>query len=634
MTTSAPRRKRTGKFQAEVSQVLKLVINSLYSNKEIFLRELLSNASDALEKLRFKSLTDAQLMGGDERLEVRLDADLEARRLVITDTGIGMTKEELIEQLGTIAHSGTKAFLERLESANDEAQKAELIGQFGVGFYSAFLVADRVDVISRGAGADESWMWSSTADDTWTITPLKELTERGTAVVLHLKEGMDSYLNDWTLRQLVKNYSEFVPFPIKMRQPPSEDEEERAWERVNEAEAIWRRSKSEVEDEEYRKFFTHLDPMAGEPMTWTHFRIEGGQQFTGLLDLPEQAPAGMQFVQQQSRVRLYVKRVFIMDEVDALVPAWLRFVSGVIESDDLPLNVSRELLQDSAIVRAIKGQVEKKVLDALAKQKSDDLEAYTNFWSACGTVLKEGIHHSWKHRERIAGLALFATTQGDEPTDLDAYLERMGEDQETIYYITGESAGALAASPHVEGLIAAGHEVLLLTDPIDEWVVDSLTEYKGKTLRNASAGELKLDDEAEALREEQNLAFSALQERITEVLGDRIGSVRVSERLTDSPVCLVVPEGSVNARMERLLRSHGQAVPSAKRIFEINPSHPTITNLQSLAQREEAPGALGDWVELLYDQALLTEGSAIQDPAAFARRMSRLLEQATQAELA
>ena len=330
-------------------------------------------------------------------------------------------------------------------------------------------------------------------------------------------------------------------------------------------------------------------------MSWTHFQVEGSQQFTGLIYLPKQAPQGMQFVQQNSRVRLYVKRVFIMDEVDALVPTWLRFVSGVIESEDLPLNVSRELLQDSAVVRAIKGQIEKKVIDALAKQKSDDLETYTEFWSACGPVLKEGIHHSWKHRERLAGLALFATTHGDEPTDLDAYLERMGEDQETIYFITGESSQALAASPHVEGLIAAGHEVLLLTDPIDEWVVDSLTEYKGKTLRNASSGELKLDDDADALREEQNEAFAALQGRISDVLGDRIGSVRVSDRLTDSAVCLVVPEGSVNARMERLLKTHGQEVPAAKRIFEINPSHPTIANLQSLASRDEAPESLGDW---------------------------------------
>jgi molecular chaperone HtpG len=627
------RRKRTGKFQAEVSQVLRLVINSLYSNKEIFMRELLSNASDALEKLRFRSLTEAGLMGDDERLEVRLDADLEARTLTITDTGIGMSKDELIEQLGTIAHSGTKAFLERLGSAGDEDHKAELIGQFGVGFYSAFLVADQVDVISRSASSDESWMWSSSADETWTVTPLKDLTDRGTAIVLHLKEEMDSYLNEWTLRQLVKNYSEFVPFPILMQQAAEEEGGEATWSRVNEAEAIWRRNKSEIEDEEYQAFFGHLDPMAGEAMGWTHFQVEGSQQFTGLIYLPKRAPDGMQFVQQQSRVRLYVKRVFIMDEVDALVPTWLRFVSGVIESDDLPLNVSRELLQDSAVVRAIKGQVEKKSLDLLAKQKSDNPEDYAAFWASCGTMVKEGIHHSWKHRERIAGLALFSTTHGDEATDLDAYVERMVEGQETIYYITGESPAALASSPHVEGLISAGHEVLLLTDPIDEWVVDSLTEYKGKTLRNASAGELKLDEEGEALREEQSKAFEALQSRITTVLGDRIGSVRVSDRLTDSPVCLVVPEGSVNARMERLLKTHGQDVPNAKRIFEINPTHPTIANLQSLAERDEAPAGLEDWVELLYDQALLTEGSTIQDPSAFAQRMSRLLQQATAAEL-
>lgn len=634
MSDSKPvRRKRSGKFQAEVSQVLSLVINSLYSNKEIFLRELLSNASDALEKLRFRALTENGLMGDDERLEISITADSDAGTLTLTDTGIGMTKDELIEQLGTIAKSGSRSFLERLGEASDEGDKAEIIGQFGVGFYSAFLVADSVDVISRSATSDEVWMWSSEAAESWTVTPLGDEHGRGTSVVLHLKEGMDSYLTDWTLRQLVKTYSEFVQFPIMMSEPAVEEGAEPSLVRVNEAQALWRRSKSDISDEEYQKFFEHLSPSAGKPLAWTHFQVEGSQQFTGLLYLPETAPTGMEFVQQHSRVKLYVKRVFIMDEVEALVPAWLRFVSGVIESDDLPLNVSRELLQDSAIVRSIKGQIEKKALDLLAKQKTNNLEGYTKFWKGCGGVIKEGIHHSWKHREKIAGLALFTTTFGEELSDLDGYIERMAEDQELIYYITGESPEVLAKSPHVEGLIAAGHEVLLLSDPIDEWMVDALTEYKGKKLRNASAGELKLDEEGEALRAEQNEAFSTLQERISEVLGERIGSVRVSDRLTDSAVCLVVPDGAVNAHMERLLKTHGRDVPSAKRIFEINPSHPTITNLQALAERDEAPEAFGDWLELLYDQALLTEGSSIADPAAFAQRMSRLLERATQAEL-
>ncbi|MDE0882977.1 MAG: molecular chaperone HtpG [Myxococcota bacterium] len=634
MSDSKPvRRKRSGKFQAEVSQVLRLVINSLYSNKEIFLRELLSNASDALEKLRFRALTENGLMGDDERLEISISADPDAGTLTLTDSGIGMTKDELIEQLGTIAHSGSRSFLERLGETADEGDKAEIIGQFGVGFYSAFLVADSVDVISHSATSDEVWMWSSEASESWTVTPLGDEHGRGTSVVLHLKEGMDSYLNDWTLRQLVKTYSEFVQFPIMMSEPAAEEGAEPSFVRINEAQALWRRAKSDISDEDYQKFFAHLDPSAGEPLAWSHFQVEGSQQFTGLLYLPETAPTGMEFAQQQSRVKLYVKRVFIMDEVEALVPAWLRFVSGVIESDDLPLNVSRELLQDSAIVRSIKGQIEKKVLDLLSKQKTNNLEGYTKLWKGCGGVIKEGIHHSWKHREKIAALALFATTFGEELSDLDSYIERMNDDQELIYYITGESPAALAKSPHVEGLIAAGHEVLLLSDPIDEWMVDALTEFKGKKLRNASAGELKLDEDGEALRAEQNDAFSTLQERISTVLGERIGSVRVSDRLTDSAVCLVVPDGAVNAHMERLLKTHGRDVPNAKRIFEINPSHPTITNLQALAERDETPEAFGDWLELLYDQALLTEGSSIADPAAFAQRMSRLLQRATQAEL-
>jgi molecular chaperone HtpG len=634
MTESkAPRRKRTGKFQAEVSQVLRLVINSLYSNKEIFLRELLSNASDALEKLRFRSLTEATLLGGDERLEIHIESDLEARTLTLRDTGIGMTKDELIEHLGTIAHSGSRAFLEQLGQA-DEGDKAELIGQFGVGFYAAFLVADRVDVISRSAVSDEAWMWTSQADETWTVTPLQGDHDRGTSVTLHLKEGLDSYLNDWTLRQLVTTYSEYVQFPILMAEPPSEDEgEEGGVSQVNAAEAVWRRSKSELTDEDYKGFYHHLDASAGEPLAWTHFQVEGAQQFTGLLYLPKAAPMGMQFVQQHSRVKLYVKRVFIMDEVDALVPAWLRFMSGIIESDDLPLNVSRELLQDSAVVRSIQRQVEKRSIELMRQQKADNREAYEAFWAACGGVVKEGIHHSWKQRESLAGLALFASSHAEALTDLDSYIERMSDDQESIYYITGDSVAALANSPHVEGLLHAGHEVLFLTDPIDEWVVDSLREYAGKPLRNATSGELNLDEDGEALRAEQGKTFEALSARISDVLGDRITAVRVSDRLTDSAVCLVVPDGAVNAHMERLLKTHGREVGAGSRIMEINPTHPTITNLQTLVDRETPPSDLGDWVELLYDQALLTEGSALADPAAFAQRMSRLLEQATQSEL-
>ena len=631
----------TFSFQADVNQVLGLVVNSLYSNKEIFLRELISNASDAIDKREFLALTDKSLLDGDTPPGIRLIGDKEARRVTIEDDGVGMSRDELIENLGTIAHSGTQAFLKQLE----EGQDVSLIGQFGVGFYSAFLVADDVEVISRAAGSEEAWRWRSTARGEFSV----EAAERevvGTTIVLHLKEEQEKYAAEWELRGLIRRYSDFVSHPIAIQvtrseKPEGADEdveevEVTSFERINEASALWQRSREEITDEQYEEFYRHLTHDFEPALAHNHFRIEGTQLFTGLLYVPKRAPFDLFHREARRGVRLYVKRVFIMDDCEDLVPHWLRFVRGVIDSDDLPLNVSRELLQDSRVTRTIRKQVVKKTLDLLERLASEEGEDYGTFWTTFGAVLKEGIHYEPEQTSRLAKLLRFESTTSDGLTSLEEYVGRMPEEQKAIYFITGPSRAAVESGPHLEGLRSKGCEVLFWTDPIDELVASGLTEFDGKPLKSALSAELDLDDvdeEQKKAREDREEALAGLREAMGEVLSESVKEVRVSTRLTDSPVCLVVPDGGLSAHLERLLRAQQGAgeMPVQKRIFEINADHALITRLEKLHETEPKSDRLKGWIELLYEQALLTEGSPLPDPNRFARRVTLLMEEAASA---
>ncbi|MEZ4389915.1 MAG: molecular chaperone HtpG [Polyangiales bacterium] len=621
------------RFQAEVSQVLHLVINSLYSNREVFLRELVSNASDALDKLRFQALQAPSLLGDDPTLRVRISFDRDAGTLTIEDNGIGMTHAEVVENLGTIAHSGSRKFLEAVK-ARGEGSDVSLIGQFGVGFYSAYLVADRVEVLTRAAGQEEAFRWSSDAKEGFTVEPA-ERAERGTSITLHLREDQKDYLDTWRLRELVRKYSDFVGYPIELQKEAEDPKEGEApapaeFEAVNQASALWRRSKSEITREQYVEFYKHLTH-GDEPESWTHFKVEGNQEFVGLLYLPKTAPYDIDVPGEKRRgLRLFVKRVFIMDDCDALLPTWLRFLRGVIDSDDLPLNVSREILQDSAVVRGIKKQVTRKALDLLSDLAKDDAEAYRGVWQNFGRVLKEGAHMEWEHRERLAELMRFESSHGDGLTSLADYASRMKEGQAGIYYLLGESRRAVADSPHLEALRAKGFEVLFLTDFVDQFVVDALREYKGKKLLSAMDAELSLGATEEEKQERQGVAeaLKPLFARAASVLTGRVKEVRASDRLTDSPACLVTPPGGLNPAVERVLRAHGREVPEVKRILEVNPTHPLIQALQARVEKSGDDAQLGEWIEVLYDQALLTEGAPIENPQQFARRLTALLQQA------
>jgi molecular chaperone HtpG len=618
-------------FQAEVSQLLDLVVHSLYSNKEIFLRELISNASDALDRLRFRRVTEPELAGATAPLRVRLVPNAEAGTLAIEDTGMGMTKEELIRDLGTIARSGTRAFLEQVK-AHQKDGDIRFIGQFGVGFYSAFLVADRVEVTSRAAGSDEAWTWASDAGGAFTISPAERDTH-GTTVLLHLKADDRRYTEPWTVRSLVTRYSDFVQHPIELVKAGDDDTE--SAETINKGSALWLKPRSEITDDEYRELYHHVSHDFEDPLAWTHFSVEGRQLFTGLLYLPKRAPFDMYMPEQRRGVRLYVKRVFVMDDCEELVPQWLRFVRGVIDSDDLPLNVSREILQDSSLSRTIRKQLIKKVLDRMDELARDQKDDYVAFWETFGAVIKEGLYVDAESRERIAKLALYRSSAADGWTSLDEYVARMPEGQKAIYFIAGRSREALAQSPHLEALRSRGYEVLYMTDVVDEVATESLGEWSGHGLVSAMKSDLDLP-EAEAKPEEAEgsepkAEVEAALERFRTVLGGRVTEVRASKRLTDSPVCLVIPEGGLSAHMEAVLRAHDRSVPESRRILEVNAQHPVIAAMEArLAQGGEAVD-LDDWIELLYAQALLTEGSALPDPNAFARRMTRLFEAAATA---
>ncbi len=610
-------------FQAEVTQVLDLVIHSLYSHKEIFLRELVSNASDALDKLRFNALTDAELMGSDPTLEIRVRFDEKARTLTSEDTGIGMTEEELVKNLGTVAHSGSRAFLEQVRTAKEEGHLGGaapgLIGRFGVGFYSAYLVADRVEVTTRSATrGSHALKWTSDAKEAFTIEPAVR-AERGTEVVLHLKADQDSFLDPFTLEDLVKRYSDYVAYPIKLDTK-----------QINRASALWQRSKTEVAQEQYDELYKHLTHDHEAPLAHTHFRVEGTQEFVGLLYIPRHAPFDLFDVKKRRGVRLFVRRVFIMDDVEELVPPFLRFMRGVIDSDDLPLNVSRELLQDSSTLRAIKKQVTKKTLDLLDEIAADKPEDYATFWRAFGVVIKEGLASDHEHEPRLKKLVRFESTHAEGAlTSLAEYVTRMKEKQDVIYYAFGESKKAIAGSPYLEAVRARGYEVLFLTDPVDEWAVQSIADFEGKKLVSAMRADLPLDRSDEEKREKDRMttALEPLLAKLKELLTGRVKDVKVSERLTDSPCCLVLPGNASPAFMERLLRERGRDVGHGQRVLELNPTHPLIQRLLANVEKEGSTNGerLKDWVEVLYDQAVLAEGGVPEDPNLFARRIATLL---------
>ncbi len=627
---------KTHAFQAEVSQVLKLVIHSLYSHKEIFLRELVSNASDALSRLRFAALTQPELMTGDSTLEVRIRVDEAARTLHIEDTGIGMTEEELVRNLGTVAHSGSRAFLEKL--AEGVKKDANLIGQFGVGFYSAYLVADKVTVTTRSATPGSgAFRWSSDAGDTFTIEPTLRAS-RGTEIVLHLREDQKEFAESWRLRELVERYSDYVNYPIKLEvvrrkggEGEGAKEEERSFEQVNRASALWQRPKAEVTDEQYTDFYKHLTRDFEAPLARAHFRVEGTQEFVGLLYVPAHAPYDLNDPRRRRGVRLFVRRVFIMDDCEEILPPWLRFVRGVVDSDDLPLNVSRELLQDSAILKAIRKQVVKQTLTLLEDMAKDRPDDYAKFWGAFGVVLKEGLaldrDREHDYTDKLGALVRYESSRGEGPTSLTDYVARMKDGQEAIYFISGESKQAIAGSPHLEALLARGFEVLYMTDPVDEWATEGLREFGGKKLVSAMRANLPMQetDAQKKDAEAETASLAPLTARIGKVLEQHVREVKVTHRLTESPCCLTLADGATAPYLERLLRERGKGMPQPKRIFELNPTHPVIKSLSELVVRDPAAPRIDEWIEVLFDQAVLAEGGQIDDPGRFAKRVASLL---------
>jgi molecular chaperone HtpG len=629
----------THQFQAEVSQVLSLVINSLYSNKDVFLRELVSNAADALDKLRFAAIQQPKLLPEGHAPKIRLIPDEKSATLTIWDNGIGMSRETLTRDLGTVARSGSKALVEELKQAQQQ-HDLKLIGQFGVGFYSGYLVADRIEVISRAAGSDEAFRWSSDGQESFIVEPAGR-DEVGTSVILHLKKEQEDYAREWRLRELVARYSDFISHPIELciKRQDKDGKEETRFEAVNKASALWTRPEKELNDEQYEEFYKHLTHDFEGPLARTHFHVEGTQMFTGLLYLPKRAPFELSDPEFKHGVRLYVRRVFIMDNCEELLPKWLRFVRGVIDSDDLPLNVSRELLQDSAIVRTIKKQVTRRVLDLLTKTASEREADYLDFWQKFGPVLKEGLHFDASYADKIAPLLRYESSADKGLTSLADYVKRMPEGQTKLYYAQGASKSLLDASPQLEALKKRGHEVLYMTHGIDQWAVEGLPEFEGKPLVDAmreDTGGADADSTGKEGEEAKDKSAAhpelvALLGRCKEVLLAHVSDVRASERLTDSPACLVIPRGGLPAHIERLIRSHQHDLPEQKRILELNPGHPLVQRMKAEHDKQSDSTVLTEWVELLYDQALLVEGSPLPDPARFAKRLSALMQAAGRA---
>ncbi|WP_454829832.1 molecular chaperone HtpG [Pseudoxanthomonas wuyuanensis] len=627
MTTET--QKETLGFQTEVKQLLHLMIHSLYSNKEIFLRELVSNAADAADKLRFEAITRPGLLEGGGDLRIRVEFDKDARTLTIDDNGIGMSRDEAVSHLGTIAKSGTADFLKHL--TGDQKKDSHLIGQFGVGFYSAFIVADQVDVYSRRAGvlASEGVHWSSRGEGEFEVATIDK-PERGTRIVLHLKEGEEGFADGWRLRGIIKKYSDHIGLPIELpKEHYGEDKPaETEWETVNRASALWTRPRNQISDGEYQEFYKHVSHDADNPLAWSHNKVEGKLEYTSLLFVPPRAPFDLYHRDAAKGLKLYVQRVFIMDQADQFLPLYLRFIKGVVDSSDLSLNVSREILQSGPIVDSMKSALTKRSLDMLEKLAADQPEDYAKFWKTFGQVLKEGPSEDYGNREKIAGLLRFASTHdgsGEQSVALSDYLGRIKEGQDKIYYLTGESHAQVKDSPHLEVFRKKGIEVLLLTDRIDEWLMSYLTEFDGKSFVDVARGDLdlgKLDsDEDKQAQEQAAKAKEGLVERIKTALGEDVSEVRVSHRLTDSPAILAIGEQDMGLQMRQILEASGQKVPESKPVFEFNPTHPLIEKLD--AEREDS--RFGDLTRVLFDQAALAAGDSLKDPAGYVRRLNKLL---------
>lgn len=610
-------------FQTEVKQLLHLMVHSLYSHREIFLRELISNAADACDRLRLKSIENNEL--ASDPLVIRIRPDKDKGTLTISDNGIGMSREEAIQNLGTIARSGTSEFLKQL--TGDQKKDAQLIGQFGVGFYSGFIVADKIVVESRSVDSEEGVRWTSQGDGEFTIETIDK-PERGTDVILYLKDDAKEFLEDYRLRQIIHKYSEHIAFEIQMPKAQEDKGAEIEWEKVNKAQALWTRPKNDISEEEYIEFYKHISHDFEPPLIWSHNKVEGKLEYTSLLYIPSRAPFDLWNRERVRGLKLYVQRVFIMDDAEQFLPVYLRFVRGVIDSNDLPLNVSREILQDSAVTRSLKSAVTKRVLDMLEKLAKEDPEKYQKFWDQFGQVMKEGPAEDFANREQIARLLRFASTHTGEAkqnVSLEDYVARMQNGQKAIYYLTAESFAAAKNSPHLEIFRKKGIEVLLLTDRIDEWLVSYLSEFDGKPLKNISKGELDLGDldDQDARKEVEAAAEKAkpFLDRLKKVLDERVSDVRLTHRLTDSPACVVLNEHDLGPQMAQILKAAGQEVPQGKPVLEINPSHPLIQKMQSDMDEQ----LFNDWAMLLFEQAQLSERGTLDDPAAFAKRLNRLL---------
>ena len=628
---SVETQKETLGFQTEVKQLLHLMIHSLYSNKEIFLRELISNASDAVDKLRFEALSKPELLEGGAELKIRVSFDKDAKTVTLEDNGIGMSREDAITHLGTIAKSGTADFMKHL--TGDQKKDSHLIGQFGVGFYSAFIVADKVDVYSRRAGdaASEGVHWSSKGEGDFEVATIDK-AERGTRIVLHLKSGEDEFADGWRLRNIIKKYSDHIALPIELPKEVAavEDEEKPAaeWETVNRASALWTRPRTEVKDEEYQEFYKHIAHDFENPLSWSHNKVEGKLEYSSLLYVPARAPFDLYQREAPKGLKLYVQRVFVMDQAESFLPLYLRFIKGVVDSNDLSLNVSREILQKDPIIDSMKSALTKRVLDMLEKLAKNEPEQYKGFWKNFGQVMKEGPAEDFANKEKIAGLLRFASTNGDDGEQvvgLADYLARAKEGQDKIYYLTGETYAQVKNSPHLEVFRKKGIEVLLLTDRIDEWLMSYLNDFDGKSFVDVARGDLDLgnldSEEDKKAAEEVAKSKEGLVERLKTALGESVAEVRVSHRLTDSPAILAIGEQDLGLQMRQILEASGQKVPDSKPIFEFNPAHPLIEKLDN----EQSDERFGDLSHILFDQAALAAGDSLKDPAAYVRRLNKLL---------
>ena len=617
-------------FQSEVKQLLQLMIHSLYSNKEIFLRELISNASDAADKLRFKALSNPALYEGDGELRVRVSFDADKGTLTISDNGIGMTREQVIDHLGTIAKSGTKEFLTAL--GQDQAKDSQLIGQFGVGFYSAFIVADKVTVKTRAAGeaTDKGVLWESAGEGEYSVADI-EKKSRGTDVILHLREDEKEFLNEWRLREIIGKYSDHIGLPVEMLTKEYDDEGKETgekWEKINKSDALWTRSKNDISDEEYKEFYKHLSHDFADPLLWAHNKVEGNQEYTSLLYVPSKAPWDLFNREHKHGLKLYVQRVFIMDDAEQFMPNYLRFMRGLIDSNDLPLNVSREILQDNKTTAALRKALTKRSLQMLEKLAKEDADRYQQFWKEFGLVLKEGPAEDFGNKEAIAKLLRFASTHNDsseQTVSLEDYVARMKEGQKAIYYITADSYVAAKNSPHLELFNKKGIEVLLLSDRIDEWMLSYLTEFDGKSLQTITKADLDLGDladkEENEAQKEQDKAFDSFIERVKNLLGERVKEVRLTHRLTDTPAVVSTGNDQMTTQMAKLFAAAGQPVPEVKYTFELNPEHHLVKKVADIADEAE----FADWVELLLEQAMLAERGSLENPAEFIKRINKLL---------